>query len=137
MSDLQETVWIYWSRKWRVRVSMLKVWKRGHFGPKIWMRLVWGAFVKNLSYYQMLAREGIFRILITTKNFRALCILLASFSTILFKVWIVLFSSQVMEKLVDIVQFLHLEIHNTFGRAGIIFMNPTYFRSTVWTTFDR
>ena len=26
-----------------------------------------------------------------------------------------------MEKLVDIVQFLHLEIHKTFGRAGIIF----------------
>jgi hypothetical protein len=65
----------------------------------------------------MLAREGIFRILITTKNFRALRILLSSFSTILFQGLNSTFSSQVMEKLVDIVQFLHLEIHNTFGRA--------------------
>jgi hypothetical protein len=82
-------------------------------------------------YHIMLAREGIFRILISTKNFRALRILLSSLSTILFQGLNSTFSSQVMEKLVDIVQFLHLEIHNTFGRAGIIFMNPTYFRSTV------
>jgi hypothetical protein len=77
-------------------------------------------------YYQMLAREGIFRILITTKHFRILLKLQASFPIILFQGLNITFFSQAALKLVDIVRFLHLEGYNAFGRPGIILTYGSY-----------
>jgi hypothetical protein len=70
--------------------------------------------------------KAFFRILITTKHFRILLKLQASFPIILFQGLNITFFSQAALKLVDIVRFLHLEGYNAFGRPGIILTYGSY-----------